>query len=114
MVESSEYSSEKDKDAKIERLIEWVRSNGGVCNLEARRETHSGVRGLYTSDEVIDPEQPLLSIPNKLIISPLHLQNRLVAPSFTYGELYGLSPELYDPKFSLKSNPSAPAKKENP
>ena len=41
------FDSVKDDDKHIQTLIEWVIKNGGECNVEARRDIVTGVRGLY-------------------------------------------------------------------
>jgi hypothetical protein len=67
-------NSIKDNDPKIAALINWVTINGGICNVEIRRDSTTGLRGLYASLDITDAETPLISIPNHLIVSPLHIQ----------------------------------------
>jgi hypothetical protein len=68
----------KDNDPKVKAMIEWVRQNGGICNAETRIHTITGVRGLYTSKALPNPEEPIVSIPNKLIISPHHVRHQFI------------------------------------
>ena len=67
-------NSVKDNDPTIAALINWVTTNGGICNVEVRKDSTTGLRGLYASLDIIDAETPLISIPNHLIVSPLHIQ----------------------------------------
>lgn len=55
-----EGGTELDKDEKIDQLLNWVRVNGGECNVEARRDKITGVRGLYASRAIKDPNTPLV------------------------------------------------------
>lgn len=32
-------SSVRDEDLKLKSLFDWVKANGGVCSVEARRDT---------------------------------------------------------------------------
>jgi len=69
-----EYDSVKDSDEHIELLFEWVKRNGGVCNLEVRRDLTTGVRGLYAQRDIKETGTPLVQLPNKLLITPLHVK----------------------------------------
>ncbi len=55
-----EDDSVKDKDLAIETLIDWVKSHGGICNVEARRDRVTGVRGLYSLIDIKDDDTPLV------------------------------------------------------
>lgn len=52
--------SVKDNDPAIEKLIAWVKMHGGICNVEARRDKITGVRGLYSLIDVKDEDTPLV------------------------------------------------------
>ena len=72
MEEGSE--SVLDGDLAIKRLIEWVRQHGGLVNVETRIDKKTGVRGLYSSHDFPQGREcSLLSIPNRLIVSPYHI-----------------------------------------
>jgi hypothetical protein len=61
MVESKiEAGSTADDDKRVQRLFEWVRENGGVCNVETRMCNVSGARGLYSAKEITDDEEPIV------------------------------------------------------
>ena len=93
--------SKADSDPKVQRLITWVRDNGGICEVETRIDIISGARGLYTIREISNDEEPIVQIPNKLIISPLKVTTlRLDAEKGnTFKEVFELSPKLFDAKF---------------
>jgi hypothetical protein len=54
-LESLEDLSERDEDPDLKRLESWVRLNGGMTNVEARRDKKTGVRGLYATMDINDP-----------------------------------------------------------
>ena len=88
------------EDPALERLYNWVRENGGIINVESRADSVTGVRGLYTTQEVTDHNEPILQIPSKLIVSPYHISRRKVAceeESLTYGQLFEDCPQLFHP-----------------
>ena len=67
------------RDASLQRLYDWVRQNGGLFNCESRAHVATGVRGLYASKDLTDPNEPIIQIPSKLIVSPYHISNRNIA-----------------------------------
>ena len=122
MVEASETLSqvihslsEKDEDPKVERLIEWVRAHGGICNVETRVNKRSGARGLYTAKEITSEDEPIVQVPNKMIISPLHVSVRPFSDqgSKTFKEIFALSPKLFDARFPFEPNELMPFKIDN-
>lgn len=72
-------------------MIDWVRDHGGSCHAETRIDKVTGTRGLYTTKDFPDHNEPILRIPNKLIVSPHHIKNQIVngnwgddkSPAFT-------------------------------
>lgn len=96
MVEAQreEPGSVRDIDPKVAAMIEWVRANGGVCHAETRIDKTTGTRGLYTNREFTDLSEPIVRIPNKLIISSHHIKNQLF--NGTWGDHVGHAlPEEY-------------------
>ena len=69
----------------------------------------TNLRGLYASIDIPDSNTPLISIPNKLIVSPLHIRGRKIcenhAAKATYGDIFKEFPEVFDPDHPLE--PSA-------
>lgn len=102
-----------DNDPKIRTLIAWVRAQGGICNVEARRDKTTGVRGLYSSVEIKDEDTPLVQIPNKLIVSPLHVTQLLFAEGKQYKDVFKLCDVTFDPKYPFEPNDKVPTKLEN-
>ena len=56
--------STPDNDPKVQKLINWVVSNGGVCNVETRVNNRSGARGLYATKLITSQDEPLVQVPN--------------------------------------------------
>ena len=52
--------------------------HGGEARVEPREDKVTGVRGLYASENITDPDLKIIRIPNKLIISPHHIKHRKV------------------------------------
>lgn len=102
-----------DSDAHIEALINWVKEHGGIINIEVRRDVKSNLRGIYASQDLTDPDTPIISIPNKLIVSPLHVQQQPIGPNASYQDLFNLCPQLFDPKHPYEPNDKVPTKMEN-
>ena len=48
-----------------------------MCNAETRIDKITNVRGLYTSRQFSDLNEPLIRIPNKLIICPYHIKHQI-------------------------------------
>lgn len=59
MEASNGVDSQPCQDPAISTLISWVVSNGGICNAELRRDTGTGVRGLYCAQnfEIKDEQE---------------------------------------------------------
>ena len=104
-------------DPALQRLYDWVLANGGVVNCESRADRETGVRGLYASKDITDPNEPIILIPNKLLVSPYHIAHRSVAEwpggCLKYSELFEVAPELFHPKFPLEPHSEIPEKLEN-
>ena len=47
-------------DPALERLYDWVRSNGGIVHCESRADAETGVRGLYASADLTDHTEPVI------------------------------------------------------
>ena len=60
----------------MERLFEWVKVHGGETRVEPREDKVTGVRGLYASEDITDPNLKIIRIPNNLIISPHHIKHQ--------------------------------------
>jgi hypothetical protein len=94
--------SESVSDPKVTRAVQWVLEHGGIVNVEVRKDK-DGVRGLYSSIDLDTDEVPLIQIPNKLIISPLHIQSMHCGQT-TYSDVFALCPELFDAKYPYEAN----------
>lgn len=46
----------------------------------------------------------ILKIPNKLLITSYHVENRDFVPGIKYKEIFKMAPELFDPKYPYKQN----------
>ena len=59
--------------------------------------------------DITDCDTPLISIPNKLIVSPLHIRDKHISDNHsakvTYGNLYKEYPEIFDPDYPLEPSP---------
>ena len=86
-----------------------MKQHGGIVNCEGREEVQTNLRGLYASVDIPDSNTPLISIPNKLIVSPLHIRGRKIsenhATKATYGDIFKEFPKIFDPDHPLE--PSA-------
>jgi hypothetical protein len=69
-----EPNSIKDDDPKVAAMIDWVVANGGVCNAETRINKTTGARGLYSTRDFTEMTEPIVRIPNKLIVSSYHIK----------------------------------------
>ena len=49
--------------------------HGGETRVEPREDKVTGVRGLYASEDITDPNLKIIRIPNNLIISPHHIKH---------------------------------------
>ena len=84
-------SSVKDDDLKISAMINWVVEHGGACNAETRVDKVTGVRGLYAGKAFTEMTEPIVRIPNKLIISPYHIKNQLFNGNWKDEKLFAFS-----------------------
>ena len=89
-----EPNSIKDNDPKVATMIDWVVANGGVCNVETRINKTTGARGLYSVRNFAELTEPIVRIPNKLIVSSHHIKHQLF--NGNWGDHIGLAlPEEY-------------------
>jgi len=56
-------------------MMDWVVEHGGVCNAETRIDKVTSVRGLYATKDFTEMTEPIIRIPNKLIITPYHIKH---------------------------------------
>lgn len=64
-----------DQD-EISLLFSWMKQNGGVFNIKVGYDPETQARGLYASKDINYPEftdDPIVKIPNKLLITSHHL-----------------------------------------
>ena len=75
------------------------------------------MRGLYATKDITDHTEPLIQIPNKLLVSPYHITHRPLAEwqggSLKYGELFEANPEVFHPKYPIEASTELPEKLEN-
>ena len=53
----------------MSELFVWVQKNGGQLFCEVREDELTKVRGLYATRSITEPDTPILTIPDNLIIS---------------------------------------------
>ena len=82
-----------------------------------REDSYTNLRGLYASKDILDSDTPLLSIPNKLIVSSLHIKDRLIsnnhASKTTYGQFFSAFPLIFDPDYPAEPSLEFPGKMTN-
>ena len=61
---------------------------------------------MFASEDLIDcyDDKLVLQIPNKLIISPLHVQNHMFGSNALYSDVFKLSKELFDVDHPFEKN----------
>ena len=98
------------------------------------RADRNGVRGLYSAESFNMNEEELkkrraemskgvtiqndetdviMKMPNKLLITPYHVQAREFTNGVSYKEVFEISKELFDPKYPYKANKQVTSKMEN-
>lgn len=104
-------------DPALQRLYDWVAAHGGVFNCESRADVVTGVRGLYATKDFSDPQEPVIQIPSKLIVSPYHISRKNVAEwadgCLKYSTVFEERPEVFHSKYPLEPNDNFPEKLEN-
>jgi hypothetical protein len=115
MVDAILNPSRAVDDPKIETLMAWIIEHGGSFNVEVRENIKTGVRGIYSSEDLKDnyDDKIIIKIPNKLIISPLHTRSRQIGSNATFGDIFDLAKELFDPQYPYEQNQDVPTKMEN-
>ena len=76
---------DEEQERKLNNLLQWVELNGGIINVEFSVDELSGERGIFSLKSYLieggaEEEQiakilnePLIYIPNKLLLSNLHV-----------------------------------------
>lgn len=104
------------EEPALERLFDWVRENGGIINCECRQDTETGLRGLYSTEELTQG-MPAIQIPNALIVSPYHICNRNLAQwdggELKYLSIFESAPHLFHPNYPYKPSTEIPEKLSN-
>ena len=116
IVENLSKKSIPIKDPSLQRLYDWVQANGGIFQCESRADADTNVRGLYATKDFKDPNDPIIQIPSKLIVSPYHISRRLIAAdggTLTYGDLFSQTPSLFHPKYPFEPHSELPHMLEN-
>ena len=105
------------EDPALQRLYDWVKVNGGIINCESRADKITGVRGLYSTKDMIDITEPVIQIPSKLIVSPYHISRSNIVQwdggELKYSALFDACPQLFHPKYPHEASDVIPEKMEN-